>query len=136
MSKPLPLDLEEIKEKILNNLVGIENKEKILKHLAGLGEFQYEGYKSIVKSALIEFEREIIQRIKSAVEWYLRYRNLIGTFLNEQPQYFEELATVLNERFSKNWWKYWNTETTEEWMMINVYNKWLFEKAFERALKK
>jgi len=112
--KPEPLDFEEVYKKI---------REWAIKN----GQVSYEGAtiqitptpKEITKKTI----EEIKQRIKSACEFYLRYKDNSNLLINEHPEYEREnivdcaLIEPIEETRAK-------------------YNDWLFKLAFKDIFNK
>jgi len=113
--KPEPLDLGEL-ERIIDNM--IERK----------GIF-------LLLSERKHLEKELKQRIKSACEFYLRYKDNPSLLVKEHP----ELKKEFKQKFGKfmltiiNWLDSFNnckiSLTVLKWK--REYNEWLFYSAFK-----
>jgi len=112
-----PLDLEErklIEEIILKSGILLKNGNDLV---------DYEIPKSEIDKLILYAIKEIKQRIKSACEFWLKYKNRPDNLAEEQPQYKEEL--------SKFDYLYRGALLTD----LERYNEWLFRLAFKSVLK-
>ena len=109
LEKPQPLDLWEIeqmigeimaKEKFPYCKVSVKARQEIMR---------------VLLEKLIPF---IKQRLKSACEFYLRYKDNPNLFLNEQKEFAEE---VIDKFYDE----------TKGWKNLDKYNEWLFKLAFK-----
>jgi len=116
--KPLDLNLMKIKETALQKLV---EQQKLKDHKEELRKW-------IKKELLIinyiqDFTiKELLHNIKSACEFYLKFRNDPSVFFALYPQYyddFEEKCGSLSD----------NLEDTE------CFNEWLFKLAFKKVIE-
>jgi len=124
MTKPQPLDLEEVKQKIWkrlekewDNAIEKYNKERIIVN------FPFDDEEEIVKLAIKRTIKEIKRRLKQACEFYLRYKDKPELFSKEQFKIEHNIHTPDNQIiiFHKNFW-------------ID-YNDWLFKLAFKDVLE-
>jgi len=136
--KPQPLDLEGIKEKVLRKVGWDEkmfNSRKELffgkrgvykdkdgfireypKRVASIS-IEYFSELHILHERIVEATiKEILQRLKSACEFYLRYKSNWTLFAHEQPELAEEFS--------------WNPKYD-----IMEFNEWLFKLAFKGVLE-
>ena len=67
---------------------------------------------------------DIIQRLKSACEFYLRYKDNTRLLLKEHGEYRKEVSKF------EEWWKYPNNMFD-----YNKYNDWLFKLVFKSVLE-
>jgi len=74
-----------------------------------------------------EIEKFIKQRIKSACEFYLRYRNKPRVLIKEHPEYVEDVKEFLDMLD--------NAQSDEYDSIMIHYNEWLFKLAFREVLK-
>jgi len=104
--KPLDLDLETILEIIENSAIGDYRKAH-------------------------EIEKYVKQRIKSACEFYLEWKDEPHMFCRAFPGYRDELREVLGNLWEK-WWltSISNNPPKAVWMIRLKYNGWLFRLAF------
>ncbi len=106
--KPQPLDLEVVEKEVFKWIVGEPAHE--------LGEF-------------FDFTiQEIKQHIKSACEFYLKYKNTPYTFIKENSRYKEKVVG--------DFWLGINNETQEPIWDLDEYNDWLFKLAFKEIFGK
>ena len=113
MNKPQPLDLEiNIKPKLTYKW---GNEEHFL-------HFK-RGYEKGFKEAQEILKQEILQRIKSACEFYLRYKDRIDILEEEQPKYKKEIS------------KFYSTYRGALIPNLDEYNEWLFRLAFKLAFR-
>ena len=136
--KPQPLDLEELEKTILSyfdrekeRLLKKEQEKFILK--PDLSDY-YAGKKeecSVMKEIIrTHLKREIKQRLKSACELYLQYKDNPELFVKELPEYREEVDKI--------WYKYKQLKPSlhsakEDFM--REYNDWLFHLVFKSVLE-
>ena len=120
--KPQPLDLNEEDFKFIDNFFE--------KHRIKEGS----GLKPLVSFAINEYK----QRLKSACEFYLRYKDKPELLIKEYPKYEEEINNFLFWGFPKN-----NPITHElekkgfkvRGYINSDYNEWLFKLAFKDVLE-
>jgi len=100
--KPKPLDLEELKEIIPDDECNPHIRDN-------------------------HWIPEIKQRIKSACEFYLRYKDNPALLINEYKEYIDELIrkNLIKKNFAKQGLIIYNDK----------YNEWLFKLAFKGVLK-
>jgi len=103
--KPQPLDLEETANRIL----------KELSVISCIGDSK--GIQYSIKSNIIFFVK---QRLKSACEFYLRYK--------DKPE-------LLEKENHKLWVKISNENRITTGKITDQYNEWLFKLAFKDVLK-
>ena len=111
MTKPQPLDLEEIFESILKELEFF--RQEIL------SEKQDREFEKV----FIKIEkkiREIKQRLKSACDFYLRYK--------DNPELLIKEYNEFSEIVKRNNWDFLESK-------IDEYNEWLFKLAFKDVLE-
>ena len=111
--KPKPLDLKELTDNIFNAVVNFYGHAR--------GDF-----KDVLR-------QEIIQRIKSACEFYLRYKDEPDLLIKEHPKYKKELNEIIkifNKEFSIaiEFLSLDKIEIREHFLPI--YNDWLFKLTF------
>ena len=114
--KPEPLNLGELK-RIIDNM--IERK----------GIF-------LLLSERKHLKKEITQRIKSACEFYLRYKDNVGLLFNEHPELFPEKIefcfpqdeVAIKIENGKMFIKY---EDIQSGKYYEDYNEWLFRLVFK-----
>lgn len=125
--KPEPLDLEETRNWLLKSLIEEEREEK--EPLS-------------IEYILMRYELEIKQRIKSACEFYLRYKDRPDLLLSEHPEYKKEVKG-LNEIKDATLIDLFRIAKEEDNMnlgmsilgLLNDYNDWLFKLAFKDILE-
>ena len=113
--KPQPLDLEvehifvnDLAEATINMIIqGLTTKEQIVDSKEEAITLIFDLVQEIVNV-------EIKQRLKSACEFYLRYKDNPELLINEHPKYEKEIQKL---------WKNKNFTAT--------YNDWLFKLAFK-----
>jgi len=75
--------------------------------------------------------REVRKKIKSACEFWLRYKDNPKQFVEDYPEYEEEVKKfVFLEDLSSTFWYDWSAFDYEE------YHKWLFKLAFKDVMEK
>ena len=137
-NEPKPLDLEGIKKKTLDKFERLEDLKKIeyekLTHsekwdyLANLIKKHRSGEVNLFTSSyemIIELTtEEIKRRIKSACEFYLRYKDKPELLAKEHPELEDKIRP-------KNYhlWYWYDAYNLER------YNKWLFKLAFKSVLE-
>jgi len=102
--KPKPLDLEEIDEEIIEEL----NKRQ----------------PHDLQTEIDVFKEVIRKRIKSACDFFLRYKGNPSLLIIERPEFREEVENMFLDRYSTakygvNVWR------------LEQYNEWLFKLAFK-----
>ena len=125
------------KEKIKIHNLELKSKEaneklEILLNALLTGELDNkEEASELIFNLLEEFRNEIKQRVKSACEFYLRYKDNMNLLLKEQDKE-GELLKQIRELDSKQTW-----ENYHEWTirMISSYHEWLFKLAFKDVFK-
>jgi len=111
--KPEPLDLSNIEKDVLNEyVVGIS-----LKYIE---EFQLEPEQIMKLLSLLT--QEIKQRIKSACEFYLKYKDKPKQLIIDYPEYEEEVKRFMKGMFISP-------------IAIIKYNEWLFRLAFKDVME-
>ena len=114
MTKPKPLDLEELKE--------MQLKAYPLKT-----EIDEEARKII-----IELYKELKQRLKSAINFYLRYKDKPELLIEEHPEYKENMikncSIITCVGILSGGLRLLSNE--KEIIMLEKYNLWLFKLAF------
>ena len=100
-NKPKPLDLEELVIEILRK-IKVRDKKRFIRYI-------------------------LKQRIKSACEFYLRYKDNPALLINEYKEYIDELIrkNLIKKNFAKQGLIIYNDK----------YNEWLFKLAFKGVLK-
>ena len=127
--KPQPLDFEKLAELehkqwahwteyMLENLY-LENRERWKVQL----RTSYKDLSEKEKESDRDWARKVIKLIKSACEFYLRYKDRPDNLAEEQPQYKKEL--------SKFDYLYCGALLTD----LERYNEWLFRLAFKSIFK-
>ena len=107
--KPQPLDLDIEKELIKGYT----------------GELDIYFLNEILRTKLTEIK----QRIKSACEFYLRYRNLPSLLISENPEYEHSLREMMETRKERE------KNGDENLDFYDEYNDWLFKLAFKDVFK-
>jgi len=101
--KPQPLDLEKIEEEII---------DRFNEHQPHELQEELDLIKEVLK-----------QRIKSACEFYLRYKDKPELLVKEHPEYKKELSSNLLPLEELSYWEQL------------IYNEWLFKLAFKDVLE-
>jgi len=113
--KSKPLDLEDIEKKVLKELPMVvgDTYTKISEE---------KRIEQVIKGAIKLTKEEIKQRIKSACDFYLRYKDNPDLFGAEHPEYFEEMLgyAILTNR--------------SRFKPTKKYNTWLFKLAFKDVI--
>ena len=107
--KPQPLDLEGIDEKMIEEL----NKKQ----------------PHDLQTEIDIFKQAIKQRLKSACEFYLKYKDNPDLLMKEQPEYEKE-----TKKFYSKGRKTKHRDIIGMWH-LDEYNEWLFKLAFKKVLK-
>ena len=111
--KPQPLDLEDVHEKVFRQI----KRDDV---------FNRDG---LIKATIVVTEDEILQRLKSACEFYLKYKD-------KPLLLWEEEGFLLHElNITKELWDIMGKLDDKEWT-INDYNDWLFKLAFKDVFEK
>ena len=127
---PQPLDLEDLKEFAPNELVkaimsqmiyGLYKEEKLV-------DTKEEAIE-LAQDLLTEILDEIKQRLKSACEFYLRYKDKPALLAKEIPKYKKEI-----EKFGEKEVLSPVLHRTYEWD-FKKYNEWLFCLAFKGVMR-
>jgi len=66
------------------------------------------------------------RKIKSACEFYLRYKDNPKLLISEHKEYYDDVVG--------NFFRSFNSKTLEEYYDIDKYNEWLFKLAFNDVL--
>ncbi len=118
MNKPQPLDLDllEIHNRVVKDLLVKKDKN--------------------ISRAIELTINKVKQRIKSACEFYLEWKDVPHIFCRAFPEYRNELRKVLGDL----WMKWWLVSTSNNppkavWIIKLQYNEWLFKLAFGEILK-
>jgi len=147
-TKPQPLDLEDLKEFAPNLLAknimdmiiqGLTRNEKIVDTKEDAIE--------LTSDLINEIVDEIKQRLKSACEFYLKYKDNPELLIEEQKKYYDNLEDnpfliaifdTLNrskiiDKFDEKecGWKLYEKEKA-----LKEYNDWLFKLAFKDVFEK
>jgi len=117
--KPEPLDLEELEN-------WIDKKEEEIYEKEGDIDADYFNEQII---------KEIKKRIKSACEFYLRYKDMPELLIKEHPEYEEELDKMVEEYTPLLLTKSKLLFLLFGSVFINEYNEWLFKLAFKGIFK-
>jgi len=72
-----------------------------------------------------------VKRIKAAVEWYKKYRNNYTSFIIDYPKYKEYLEDMLSRGSNE----LYNGTSSKAQIALDLFNNWLFDKAFEDITK-
>jgi len=129
--KPQPLDFEKLAELehkqwahwteyMLENL-NLENRERWKVQL----RTTYKDLSEKEKESDRDWARKVIKLIKSACEFWLKYKDNPELLIKEHPEY---KAKVKN-----NLWDCWFEDEAE--MRQKEYNRWLFKLAFKEVLE-
>jgi len=115
LEKPQPLDLEKLVEDI-KNMVDYWNEDETLMRNEGV----------------IAIKRKVIEHIKSACEFYLRYKDNPRLFLAKEADskyvfnYIGKIENILNHK----------NPSYIAWRLASFdYNEWLFKLAFKDVLE-
>jgi len=134
--KPQPLNLEELEKTILSYFD--REKERLLKEeqeRPDLGGY-YAGRKeecSVMKRTIrTHLKREIKQRVKSACELYLRYRDNPRLLCGEHPKYRDEFV---DGKITLKEFMEMPEAFLPEHSFLNIYNDWLFKLIFKSVLE-
>ena len=132
MSKLKPLDLDN-EVKIPDNELARSCFKMILRALiSDEKEFDTkEEALDCIFSLLSEFKDEIKQRIKSACEFYLRYKDNPELLIEEHPEYEEELMSQFLFKYRNTLDRLTEIQTFYKWK----YQEWLFKQVFKEVLK-
>ncbi len=132
---PKPLDLEELAKLEHNQWVkwskSIAESETISKKRLLRWKKLRVSYETLTekeKERDRKWARKVLQRIKSACEFYLRYKDKPELFRKEQPQYLDDFCNGVISKIVLN------TETKTK-DIIPKYNEWLFKLAFGIKMK-
>jgi len=144
-NKPKPLDLEEIREGLEAELKDIEEDLKRFREDEKF--FGKEGVDYYYKQELISRRKEVLntiklvkeikQRINSACEFYLRYKDRPELLIKEHPEYLEELKKKCMPRIEEILSCIKLQVKTNEEVFVVCYEKytfWLFRLAFRGVL--
>lgn len=71
------------------------------------------------------------KNIKSAIKWYKKYRNFPASFKHNEPELFEELNKHFEKLTGEKWFHWRNPDE----FCMQLYQEWLFDKAFEDVIK-
>ena len=130
--KPKPLDLEEFKEFAPNEVAKADANMIVRALYKDEREVDTkEEAIEIVSSLIEEIIDEIKQRIKSACEFYLRYKDNPTMFVKEFPEFEKEVKEI---------GFVWSPLTKKDFLIegmpdaIKYYNEWLFKIAFRDVL--
>ena len=107
--KPQPLDLEGIDEKMIEEL----NKKQ----------------PHDLQTEIDIFKQAIKQRLKSACEFYLKYKDNPDLLMKEQPEYEKE-----TKKFYSKGRKTKHRDIIGMWH-LDEYNEWLFRLAFKGVME-
>ena len=108
--KPKPSNLEEVADRIIKELSVVKT----------VGES--EGLQYAIKANIVFFVKKYL---KSACEFYLRYKDKPTLLLKEHPEYEStEFLVELDENFKEDFNDF-----------MKKYNEWLFKLAFKDVLK-
>jgi len=111
MTIPQPLDLENIERKILEEIAGKRQ------YTLGIGDPE------VIRITLLETK----QRLKSACEFYLRYKDNPELLIKKHPKYENDVEEfILKLRDAEDGFDIWETH--------DKYNDWLFKLAFKDVL--
>jgi len=127
-NKPKPLDLEEIKKEI---------KEEVLQWLY---KEVKQPDKYLISIALGHAIRKTVERIRKACEFYLRYKDNPELLIKEHPKHKKEIEKIIKKEqiqvmnivvngilLSRSV----DYDKIERWMNeLSKYNEWLFRLAF------
>jgi len=122
--KPQPLDLEELEKTILSYFD--REKERLLKEererpdLSGYFAGRKEECSIMKRTIRTHLKREIKQRLKSACELYLQYKDNPEKFLDEHPEYTEEVCEKCGHPYV---------------IYEDLFNDWLFKLVFKSVLE-
>ncbi len=139
MTEAKPLDLEdwikEIKEKAKKLEKEIKNGWKIERSGFSISiptpdrfvECKKKEWEVVKLYGMLIAIKEIKSRIKSACEFYLRYKDNPDLLLDE----YKEIDDVLSEEFGEDWlWQFREDKLMRPLIKLE-YNEWLFKLAFK-----
>jgi len=94
-------------------------------------EYDFINFKKGYEKGFSEAQKVILkivkQRIKSACEFYLRYKDNPKLLISEHKKYYDDVVG--------NFFRSFNSKTLEEYYDIDKYNEWLFKLAFKAMLE-
>ena len=119
MTEAKPLNLEKTKSEI---------KKEVL-------EWLYKDIKRpdkyLVSLAIAHAVRKSFERVKSACEFYLRYKDNPELLIEEHPEYEEELMNQFLFKYRNTLDRLTEIQTFYKWK----YQEWLFKQVFKEVLK-
>jgi len=132
MSEPKPLDLKDIEKKTFEyfcEMLFETKKPRDITEWSDIGKIGGEhGIDAEEIQEVVEFTiKEIKHRIKSACEFYLRYKNNPELLIKEHPEYEEDVKMFLDE--------YETAKAGVNVWYLRKYNEWLFRLAFKDVLE-
>ena len=118
--KTKPFDLEDLEKEIYTSIKKYIRKNYNPKDFADEWIEVFEDFETMDSElGIIEFIiKELKQRIKSACEFYLKYKDKPELLIKEHPEYKSEIGTLRYLEFK------------EELNFEEEYNTWLFKLAF------
>lgn len=123
MSKPKPLDLEKFSLFRILDKKGLIGLGGVIKNFSKLGGW-------VFIDELIR--KEIKQRIKTACEFYLRYKNKPELLMEEHPEYKKQCEYFIHEIEMASIGEF--EPTHGELAHLMDYNEWLFKLTFKAVL--
>ena len=120
--KPEHLDFDRKIKKISNYIIELLIFTK-------LSNEEKKELKNTLETEIDELINKIKQRIKSAYEFYLKYKDKPELLIKEHPKYEKE-----TKKFYKKGRKTRHREIIGLWHLDN-YNEWLFKLAFKDVMK-
>ena len=111
--KPQPLDLDGVVDKVLDIVTSRRQIELVVNEV------------EVIKTT----KKVIKQRLKSACEFYLRYKDNPDLLMKEQPEYEKE-----TKKFYSKGRKTKHRDIIGMWH-LDEYNEWLFRLAFKGVME-
>jgi len=83
-----------------------------------------------IRRVFWHLKKNVIEDIKSACEFYLRYKDNPELLLEEYPEYEEKVKEIEKEAYQKEFYM----EFVKNYF-LEKYNEWLFKLAFKDVLE-
>ena len=80
----------------------------------------------LAKQRLSTDASEVLEDVKLACEFYLRYKDNPKLLISEHKKYYDDVVG--------NFFRSFDSKTLEEYYDIDKYNEWLFKLAFKDVL--